>query len=499
MTAMRSRTGHVEEGNVLQFQLIPMALLVLLSASMTRAQDGSAPRAHKTDELTTHGEPRPLSAGAITHDWPGLLGPGQNGHCTETPLRTDFEADPPSLLWTYDTGNGYAAPAIADGKLVLAHRDGSGMHLDCLDAETGMRYWRHTHPCDFRGEYISDNGPRAAPVIADGKVFFHSVGGPLFCLDLSDGSVIWHRNPTEEFNVPDQFFGVVPSLLVLNNMLIQNVGGANMGASVVAFDTQTGNVIWKAGSKWGPSCASPVAGMLHGKEHVFVVTGGKTRPPTGGLLVIDPSDGRVVLEHPFRSRTFESVNGSNPVVVEEGAVYLTASYGVGTARVNIASDGTFEQVWKNRRVGVQFSTPLVVGGYLYLIDGRSDRAGAMVCLDLTTGAERSRTDIVWDEELLYNGELQTVPMSIGEGSMLYVEGRALVLGDNGHLLWVDLDPAGARVTGRVSLFRANETWTPPAISHGLLYVCQNRRERFGNDRQPARLLCFDLRKSDSDG
>ena len=27
------------------------------------------------------------------------------------------DSDPPTLLWTYETGNGYAAPAIADGRL----------------------------------------------------------------------------------------------------------------------------------------------------------------------------------------------------------------------------------------------------------------------------------------------------------------------------------------------------------------------------------------------
>jgi len=33
------------------------------------------------------------------------------------------------------------------------------------------------------------------------------------------------------------------------------------------------------------------------------------------------------------------------------------------------------------------------------------------------------------------------------------------------------------IAARASLFRASETWTPPAISRGLLYVCQNTRER----------------------
>ena len=44
---------------------------------------------------------------------------------------------------------------------------------------------------------------------------------------------------------------------------------------------------------------------------------------------------------------------------------------------------------------------------------------------------------------------------------------------------------------RAWLFRADESWTPPVVSRGLLYVRQNERERFGD--APPRLLCYDLR------
>jgi len=56
---------------------------------------------------------------------------------------------------------------------------------------------------------------------------------------------------------------------------------------------------------------------------------------------------------------------------------------------------------------------------------------------------------------------------------------------------VELTPDGAKILQRAWLFRANESWTPLVISRGLLYVCQNNPERFGD--RPARLLCYDLR------
>jgi hypothetical protein len=70
------------------------------------------------------------------------------------------------------------------------------------------------------------------------------------------------------------------------------------------------------------------------------------------------------------------------------------------------------------------------------------------------------------------------------------DGRCLALGEFGHLAWLDLDPAGYRERERVQLFPAENSWSPPALSRGLLYVCQNTD---GYDGSPARLQCLDLR------
>ena len=53
---------------------------------------------------------------------------------------------------------------------------------------------------------------------------------------------------------------------------------------------------------------------------------------------------------------------------------------------------------------------------------------------------------------------------------------------------------------RTWAFSAPETFTPPVISRGLLYVAQNRPDTISG--HPPRLLCYDLRansKDDTDG
>ena len=91
----------------------------------------------------------------------------------------------------------------------------------------------------------------------------------------------------------------------------------------------------------------------------------------------------------------------------------------------------------------------------------------------------------------FNGEKQSLGVSTLRGCLLAVDGHFLCLGELGHLLWLDLTPKGYKPLQRAWLFAGRETWALPVLSHGLLYVSQNKRD-FLNKTTP-RLLCYDLR------
>jgi outer membrane protein assembly factor BamB len=86
---------------------------------------------------------------------------------------------------------------------------------------------------------------------------------------------------------------------------------------------------------------------------------------------------------------------------------------------------------------------------------------------------------------------QTLPMSLYRASLLKVGSRFLCLGEWGTLCWLDLSPAGAKRAATAQLFTAQQSWTLPALSRGLLYVLQNEDDRLNG--KPPRLLCYDLR------
>ena len=465
--------------------------------SVRKLEPLAAPVARATAELRFHAAPRALASGAVSADWPDFRGPRRDGICRETKLVTEFGAGGPPLVWELDTGSGFASPVVAQGKLVFTYRAGRENRVDALEPETGKLLWRHAFPCEYVDRYIQNDGPRATPVVAPAlgefpaAAYVHGVQGELFCLELASGRVLWQRHTSREWQIPQDFFGIVSTPLVRGERLILNLG-APKGPSVIALDRRTGKLDWASdGPSWTASCASPLVATLGGKERLLVLAGGDSKPPTGGLLVLEPDSGKLVHTYAFRSRTYESVLAASPLPCGE-RVFLSAAYNTGSACLAARADGTFAELWTDRHVGLEFSDPLYLGGKLLLLDGVRDRAGALLVLDPATGKALARTELVWDEVVEKNGAKTTQAYTPGQGSLLALdEQKLLCLGDNGHLLVLALTPDGATITSRAWLFRANETWTPPVVAHGLLYVVQTKKERGG--AHGPRLLCYDLR------
>src|SRR5205814_2823948 len=128
---------------------------------------------------------------------------------------------------------------------------------------------------NYEDRYGYNNGPRASPIIAGGKVYTYGAQGRLNCLELATGRLIWTRSINEEFKVPQDFFGTATSPLLEKNLLIINVGAPD-GPCVAAFDKDSGKMAWASDAEgWGPSYASPVPGVIHGKPRVVVFAGGE--------------------------------------------------------------------------------------------------------------------------------------------------------------------------------------------------------------------------------
>lgn len=447
----------------------------------------AAPSAHP--DVTLHARPRPLAPGAVTEDWPAFLGRIGQPVSGETNLVREFGPNGPKLLWELSKGTGYSSPSIQGEYLVYLHRSGNQEVIECLRPETGERYWSYRYGTDFSDRYGYNNGPRSSPVIDGDHVYTYGAQGKLHCLRLKTGQVAWRRDIAAEFSVPQDFFGIATTPLIEGDLLILNVGAPG-GPEVVAFNKLTGRMVWGVGDQWGASYATPVIARVHDKRRLFVLGGGESRPPTGGLLSINPRDGALDFRFPWRSRSYESVNASCPVVTGD-RVLVSASYRTGAALIEVKSDSTFAKLWENSDFDLHWTTAVYDQGHYYAFSGRNEPDARLTCVNASSGETVWSESLEWQETVQLQGEARTFHASPLRGNLLKVDGRFLALGEHGHLLWLDLSPAGPKILDRTRLFLARETWAPPVISRGLLYVSQNSR----SIDPPAgpRLLCFDLR------
>lgn len=482
---------------------IASLLFLALGAAAATFQDPAPPEvfapaprgavvAKRHPRVTYHQAPKALSSAAKVHDWKEFLGPSHNLVSTETHLLKEFPAGGPALVWEMETGAGYSAPAIQGDRLVYLHRIGDQEIVEALDPGTGELYWSFSYPTNFSDRYGYSNGPRASPVIDEDRVYVYGAQAKLHCLRLRDGALLWKRDIQTEFDIPQDFFGVAPTPLIEDDLLIVTIGAPD-GPTVAAFDKLTGRLKWGAGDEWGAGYASPIPADVQGKRVIFVFAGGESSPPTGGLMLINPENGAVYSTFPWRSRTYESVNAASPVIVGN-RVLISATYRTGAAMLDIAPDLSVKQAWTSDDFDLHWTTAIADGGYLYAFPGRNEPDASLAAINIKTGEIAWDEVIEWQETVSVNGTERDLYLSPFRGSLLKVDGRYLALGEQGQLLWLSLTPQGPKILSQTTLFLSRQSWTPPVISKGLLYVTQNERD-FISGKGP-RLLCYDLRAND---
>jgi outer membrane protein assembly factor BamB len=388
---------------------------------------------------------------SLAGDWPQILGPQRNGIAAAEKLRTKWDAGKLTPSWTVDCGSGLAGVAVANGLVVLFHRSGDET-LSAFDAETGTPRWKQGHRTNFEAQIVEDDGPRAVPTIAGGKVFAYGAAGRLIAVDFKTGAPLWNRETHKEYGAPGGYFGAGSAPLVEGKLAIVNVGGPK-GAGIVAFDTMTGEPVWKASDELA-SYAAPIAATLDGQRRILAITRYQ-------FLGLEPTGGKEVFRLPFGARG-PTVNGASPVLIGD-SVLLTASYGIGAKLVKLSANSA-EIVWEDEILSSQYTTPIVQNGMVYGVDGRQDGGPvSLKCFDPIT------------HQLKWQAPLSQYATLIAAGDNL------LVMQTDGELRIVALDPGKYSEKAKLKLLTGT-TRALPALANGRLYV---RNERM--------LACFDLR------
>lgn len=387
--------------------------------------------------------PISLSAG----DWPQILGPDRDGVATNERLHAAWGNRGPKKLWESPVGDGFAGVAVAAEKVISFVRQPKAEVVQCHDAATGEVLWQSPSPCDYQGGISTDKGPRCVPLIAGNRVITLGVTGRLRCTNLADGSELWQRDTTADFEPLEGYFGVGSTPVLAGDRVIVNVGGRK-DASIVAFSLKDGSTLWNTFTD-AASYSSPILTKSGNTTLAIVVT-------RLHLCGIDTADGRLLFSLPFGARG-PTVNGASPVILGD-RIFVSSSYNIGSLLVSFNATTAKELRRDEQLLATQYATPVrgTQQNVLFAIDGRQDAgsgSATLKCINVDSWK------VLWEEP------------SFDYGSLLRVNDELLILTCGGQLIRAAADPTGYREIQRAQILAATDRgYRLPAISSGRLFV-----------------------------
>lgn len=380
-----------------------------------------------------------LESTGFAADWPQFLGPSRNGSTGDS-VSDKWTAAEPATLWKLKAGHGFAGPAVAAGKALLFHRRGDQEVLTCVDAVTGKPAWERQDATAYVDDFGFDDGPRAVPAVADGRVFTFGADGRLVARNLADGGKLWEIETASRYHTPKGFFGRACSPLVEGGLVLLNLGGTG-GAGIAAFEVTTGKLAWQA-TDHEAGYASPVAAEIAGVRLGLFFT-------REGLVGVEMAQGRQRFVHPWRARMSASVNAASPLVFGD-EVLLTSSYDVGAILLRLG-DGKATEVWSgDESLSAHYATPVRKGELVFGFHGRQEQGPALRCVEWKTGKVR------WSED------------GFGAGTLALAGDQLVILRETGELVLAPAVAGGFKPTRRAQIIGSNRAAF--ALADGVLFA-----------------------------
>ncbi|MCC6361343.1 MAG: PQQ-binding-like beta-propeller repeat protein [Phycisphaerales bacterium] len=437
-----------------QTAAILAALLAMKSDAkllkLMESRDGFVAMPEKTDEKPARpaGEAKTDDKPSASADpispknagWTDWRGPRRAAISGAVPARLP---EKPVFLWRRSlNGGALSGVAATDRFVIVADKDASGEHdiFQCLAADTGEPIWKLEYAA--AGEMDYGNGPRATPVIHDGRVYLLGAFGHLHCADLETGRVLWKRNLVRDFGAELVTWGMCSTPLIVDDRLIVNPGAPS--ASLVALDRRDGRVLWKTPGERS-AYASFIVAKLGGVTQIV----GFDAESMGGW---DPATGKRLWTQTSASKEFHV-----PTPIVAGDRLVVAGEAAGTRLFGFDAQGrlTESPLAAQRALKPDASTPVVVGDLLF------GCAGKLVCLDLRDNL-RVRWEAVDDAFDDY-------------ASIIAGNGRLLITSAAGELVLVEAAGDAFKLVSRLRLFEGDaDVWAHPALLPGRLYVREAR-------------------------
>jgi outer membrane protein assembly factor BamB len=428
-----------------------------------------------------------FSVNAYAQDWPQFLGPERNSTSPQQNLLRSWPESGPDVLWTADLGIGYGGPVVKDGNIYLLDRDNAvGDKLRCFDLNTGKELWKFEY--DAAGEVMFP-GSRSVPIVDDKHVYSTGPYGDLYCIDIKTHQPVWKVNIWTDFggdpgndtidhggfggsgNFP--IWAVAQCPLIYDDLLIVLSQAPEAGA--VAYNKNTGEMVWKTPNLGNESYASPSIAKIDGKDHiVFVISstnpiGRRDEPQTLGKIVgVEPLSGKILWEY---DQWECHISVPSAVDAGDNKILVVGGYELGAVMIQVEKQangiyGTTELI-RTEEFGDQTKPPILIDGYFYAQFGTNNKRDGLTCMNM-------------DGEIMWKTKRDP---DFNKGSMIYADGLILATDGAKSLYLIEPDPSEFKLLASSELLTAPDTgddpraarfgtqnWAPIALADGKLLI-----------------------------
>ena len=400
--------------------------------------------------------------------WSNWRGPNQTGVSDEKGLPSSWSPEGQNLVWKVPVG-GRSAPILMNDRLYLVNTAGEGEleqeQVVCLDANTGKKLWQYRF-----NVYGSDVPPHrvgwASPVgdLTTGRIYAMGVGGSFICLD-SSGKLIWEHSLAEEFGIITTHGGRTVTPVMFENLVITSGITSGWGSQArgghryIACDKMTGEVVWVSqpgGNPYDTCYPTAVVSEFGGKN--LVVDGGAD----GSIYAMKVRTGERVWYFPFSKRAINAsvVTDGQRIFACHGQENLDTNVMGRVVALDPLGSGDISktgEVWRADGLTVEFPSPALNGGKLYLLDNGAN----LICLDSSNGKE------LWRHTL---GTIQ-------KASPVYADGKLYVGTENGKFYILQPGEKDCKVLDEDELSKVageEEILASVAVAQGRVYLVSTR-------------------------
>lgn len=379
-----------------------------------------------------------VGAAMATQEWPQWRGPAQDATVPATQVPSAW---PESYArgWRVDVGEGYASPVVSGSRVFVHSRKDPQEVVTAVDLQTGAVAWQQAYDSPIaKNKYAARmaKGPNATPLVAGTRLFTLGASGILRAWDLASGKPLWTRDFSAHIDTSKLFCGTSASPILVNGLVVVQVGSDVHGGRITALDPATGAAKWE----WkglGPGYATPIVFDLGGKRHLVTLT-------NGSIVGLDAATGAELWSAPFTDEWHENI----VTPIWTGTSLVVSGVRQGTQAYSLAATGAkwqATQLWKNADVAMYMSSPVIADGVLYGLS--SKRKGQFVAVDVKTGATKWATE----------------GREAEHASALLTPRHVLFLTNSGAFVVAKRSAAAFEVERKYQLDGAAETWATPLV------------------------------------